>query len=121
MAEEIVKALQAAKKFLWDGKRDSVSEGLTTYICCAIDLACVMGRITAKEANKACEFISTTLSGEDNTLRWWLSKNMDRSIFKGRYRRSIQVHTEEMQAYRLAWIDALINELQTGEKTEGFP
>lgn len=117
MVEEIVKALQAAKRRVWDGR----SSGMQFYICYALDTVEHLGEASKEGAKAAKELIASKLGSENETLRWWVGQNIELSLFKGRYEKSHQIPTEEMQAYRHAWIDAMIHELRTGEKTEGFP
>lgn len=117
MVEEIIKALQAAKRRVWDGR----SSGMQFYICYALESVEQLGEAPKEGVKAAKDLIASKLGSENETLRWWVGQNIEASAFKGKYLASYQISTEEMQAYRLAWVDALIHELQTGEKTEGFP
>lgn len=111
---ETAAVLRAAKNYLRKGVR-SVFDGDSYHICFAIAETRLHNSTLIEGCNNAVRLISERLqsgnSGGFPTVYRWMS-------VKGSGREKERKHLQE---FRHAWVDALIHEMETGERLPGFP
>lgn len=97
--KELVKAFKAAKPYL---KND-----LEEFICYSLYQAFSDKKITYQQRDKAIEIIHDRLGNVSNCVSW-LRWNIE--DFDHRWAEDTFEGCEEMRAYRLRWLDSLIEE-----------
>lgn len=95
---DILKALKAAKQFLWDGK--GIPDGKQGMICICIDITHTKGLISASGATSAQKMIMGRLEGNEGMKGFLRKQGISEN----------ELTYERVQAHRLAWLDLLITE-----------
>ena len=95
---DILKALKAAKQFLWDGK--GIPAGKQGMICFCIDMAYIQRLISASGATSAQKMIMGRLEGNGGMYGFLRNQGISKN----------ELTYERVQAHRLAWLDLLITE-----------
>ena len=99
--QQLVKAFTAAKKYLWDGKGSKFyPPQVDEFICIAMGIAKSKREITHYECCKAQQVIEDRIAPHSTVTAYLHSNNYITE----------DVATVETQAYRLAWLNALIVE-----------
>ena len=91
---DIVSALKACRKYLWDGKNTKPIEA-NIHICHALIDS---GRV----ANESVRKIIEARLGDVSTVQKWLCATC--------FNRSTVLNPKQVQAYRLRWVNSLIEE-----------
>lgn len=115
LRQETAAVLRAAKTYLRKGVRSELA-GDTYLICFALCEAQSMQKgLTEAGRNNAERLISHRLQSRKRegfaTVYHWLAANQS-----GR-----EKERNSLQEFRHAWVDALIHEMETGERLLGFP
>ena len=105
-------ALRCAKKYLWDAKYHLwYHEDKYPHICNALEEAHINNEITYKALIKARSVIMRRLAPSISVADW-LERNVGITHYSKYSVRDHAFWTQQLQAYRHRWVDALIKEFE---------
>lgn len=105
-------ALRCAKKYLWDAETNLWDhDDKYSHICNALNEAHNNKEITYKALISTRSVIMRRLSPSVSVAEW-LEKNVGVRYFSGYIARDHKFWSQQIQAYRHRWVDALIEEFK---------
>lgn len=107
--QNIIKALCASKEYLWDGNDNDSRYIGVTYVCDAIRVAYISGKINLNQHDAAADYIHEIIGGHSSVMSWLRLQLTPEQLVK--YDKVKFTNHLEIQQYRLAWIDHMIAEL----------